>query len=276
MGNNQKHSCESNLVPHPPRKKIYKSIYKSHFSPFRSHSGSFRFIPVSFRSIPVSFRFIPVSFRSHSGSFRFIPVHSGSFRSVPVFSNAQVWGAFAKSVFKPWDRSAIEKTHLQFCKRYLEVHNKASDIACRAELGKFPLIIDINKKILNYLNYLREKEESSIVKQSLKISIDLHYNGHNSFYSSLMKMTDYYNFCDFNCNSLNEGKIKQYVDLMKKKYISYWNQTLQHSQKLSFYYTSKKNYSLSAYLDLTRKNPSRKSLVKLRISSHKLRIETGR
>ena len=33
---------------------------------------------------------------------------------------------------------------------------------------KFPLIIDTNKKILNYLNYLREKEESSIVKQSLK------------------------------------------------------------------------------------------------------------
>ena len=59
-------------------------------------------------------------------------------------------------------------------------------------------------------------------------------------------------------------------------YISYWKQTLQHSQKRSFYYTFKKNYSLSAYLDLTRKNPSRKSLVKLRISSHKLRIETGR
>ena len=66
---------------------------------------------------------------------------------------------------------------------------KASNIACRAELGKFPVIIDINKKILNYLNYLREKEEISIVKQSLKILIDLHYNGHNSFYSSLMKMT---------------------------------------------------------------------------------------
>jgi len=51
-------------------------------------------------------------------------------------------------------------------------------------------------------------------------------------------------------------------------YISYGKQTLQHSQKRS--------YSLSAYLDLTRKNPSRKSLVKLRISSPKLRIETGR
>ena len=56
------------------------------------------------------------------------------------------WGAFVKSDFKSWDSSAIEKTHLQFCKRYLQVHNKASNIACRAELGKFPMIIDINKR----------------------------------------------------------------------------------------------------------------------------------
>ena len=54
------------------------------------------------------------------------------------------------------------------------------------------------------------------------------------------------------------------------------NISLTGTQKLSFYYTFKKNYSLSAYLDLTRKNPSGKSLVKLKISSHKLRFETGR
>ena len=63
---------------------------------------------------------------------------------------------------------------------------------------------------------------------------------------------------------------------MQKKYISYWNHTLQHSQKRNFYCKIKTNYSPSAYLDLTRKNPSRKTLVELRISSHKLRIETSR
>ena len=41
-----------------------------------------------------------------------------------------------------WDSSEIEKTHLQFCKRYLQVHNKASNITCRAELGKFPMNFD--------------------------------------------------------------------------------------------------------------------------------------
>ena len=85
----------------------------------------------------------------------------------------------------------------------------------------------------NYLSYLQEKDENSIVKQSLQISIDLHYNSQNSFYSSLMKMTDYYDFYDFNRYSLNDCKIKHYMDLMKKKNISYWRQILQHSQSLA-------------------------------------------
>ena len=82
----------------------------------------------------------------------------------------------------------------------LQVHNKASNIACRAELGKFPKISDINKKILNYLSYLIGKDEDSIVKQALQISIDLHHNGKTSFYSNLMKMVDYYDLnYDFSC-----------------------------------------------------------------------------
>ena len=64
--------------------------------------------------------------------------------------NSEVWGVYTKSDFKSWENSPTEKTHLQFCKRYLEVSNKASNIACRAELGRFPLIIDINKRMLNY------------------------------------------------------------------------------------------------------------------------------
>ena len=36
------------------------------------------------------------------------------------------------------------------------------------------------------------------------------------------------------------------------------------------------SYALSTYLDVTRKNPNRKTLVKLRISNHELNIETRR
>ena len=64
--------------------------------------------------------------------------------------NSEIWSGYAKPDFKTWDGSQIEKTHPQFCKRYLEVNNKASNIACRAELGCFPLNITINPKMFIY------------------------------------------------------------------------------------------------------------------------------
>ena len=59
----------------------------------------------------------------------------------------------SRSDFKSWDSSAIEKTHLQFCKQNLQVHNKASNIACRAELGKFPMTIDNRWKDAKFSTY---------------------------------------------------------------------------------------------------------------------------
>ena len=58
-------------------------------------------------------------------------------------NNSEVWGLFIKSDFKYWDTSPIEKGHLHFCKRYLQVKNKAFNIACRAELGRYPLMFEL-------------------------------------------------------------------------------------------------------------------------------------
>ena len=45
--------------------------------------------------------------------------------------------------------------------------------------------------------------------------------------------------------------------------------SLCNSQKLEFYNVFKDSYTPSTYLDVTRKIPNRKTLVKLRISNHK-------
>ena len=47
-------------------------------------------------------------------------------------------------------------------------------MACRAELGRFPLITAINQKIINYFSYLHNKGNDSIVKQIFLMSADLH------------------------------------------------------------------------------------------------------
>ena len=124
--------------------------------------------------------------------------------------NSEIWGVYVQPDFKSWDSSQIEKTHLQFCKRYLEVSNKASNMACRAELGRFPLNIAINQKIINYFLYLRNNGNDSVVKQIFLMSADLHSSGKSSFYSSVMRMSAYYNLPDFDPNVLNKFKSKKF------------------------------------------------------------------
>ena len=190
--------------------------------------------------------------------------------------NSEIWGVYTKPEFKAWDSSQIEKTHLQFCKRNLEVSNKASNVACRAELGRFPLNIAISQRILNYILYLKHKNEDSFVKQSFLMSLGLYSAGKNSFHSNLMKMSEYFDLNNFNLDLLDTVKIKHFVRLMKQKYISYWQQALQHSQKLEFYKTFKNEYAPSNYLELSTRTSERRALDKLGVSNHKLMVELGR
>ena len=82
---------------------------------------------------------------------------------------------YTKHDFKTWDSSPIEKIHLEFFKCYLEVNNKALNIACRVELEILPLIIPINQRIMKYIVYLNDKNNDSTVKQSSLISNNLHF-----------------------------------------------------------------------------------------------------
>ena len=105
----------------------------------------------------------------------------------------------------------FEKAHLQFCKRYLEVNNKASNIACRTELGRFPLNITINQKNVKYILYIQSKDEESLVKQASLMSFDLNCNGKNSFNSHLINMSEYFKLPDFHPDLLDVARVKSYM-----------------------------------------------------------------
>ena len=115
--------------------------------------------------------------------------------------NSEVWSTFVKSDFKSWDSSARKPIYNSVnALVYKYTLARLSTLHVELNRGKFPKIIDINKKILNYFSYLKDKDEDSIVIQALKISVDPYYSGENSLYSNLMKMVDYYNLnCDFSC-----------------------------------------------------------------------------
>ena len=48
-------------------------------------------------------------------------------------------------------------------------------------------------------------------------------------------MSEYFKLPDFNPDLLHIAMVKSYVSSMKQEYISYWQNTVQHSQKLEFH-----------------------------------------
>ena len=95
--------------------------------------------------------------------------------------------------------------------------------------------------------YIQSKDEESFVKKSFLMSFDLHWNGKKSFHFHLMNMSEYFNLPDFNPDLLDTAMGKSYVRSIKQEYmyISYWQNTLQHSQKLEFYRSFKTDHTTS-------------------------------
>ena len=129
---------------------------------------------------------------------------------------------YTKQDFKKWDNSAIEKIHLKFCKRYLEVNNKASNLACRAELGRLPLVVPINQKIMKYFVYLNNKNNASIVEQAFPMSKNLHSINNSGFYSNFMNMIEQYHSSNVDIESFDNDTVRRYSTYMKEKYIYFW------------------------------------------------------
>ena len=71
------------------------------------------------------------------------------------------------------DQFNFEKVHLKFCKYYLGVNRKAVNDACRADLGRLPLKLVIEKRILSYLLHLQSLDTENLASKAYKLSVSL-------------------------------------------------------------------------------------------------------
>ena len=73
--------------------------------------------------------------------------------------NCEIWGSDNIKPLTKYDRNKIyelsendfhKKIHIKLCKSNLRVKGNSVNIACRAELGRFPLPLEVNKHIIKY------------------------------------------------------------------------------------------------------------------------------
>ena len=149
---------------------------------------------------------------------------------------------------------------------YLNINKKASNAAC-----KFPLIISIYKRVLNYTSHINTLPDSAIVKQAFLLSKELYNNNKSGLYSNIIKIIKTLTNNDNEPNdpeSINSNsKINQYIDNAKNKYITFWKHKVNNSSKLLFYYTFKHDFELEKYLRIIRNPKQRKTFTQFRTSS---------
>jgi hypothetical protein len=204
---------------------------------------------------------------------------------VPIMLyNSEIWGGILlPSNSKQLDylsenniNNTVEKLQNRFLKYILGVNIKSTNWTVRSETGRTPLTLKVYEGIMKYYQHIY-KSKSIIMQESLKVNIELDQHGFNTWYTALKRISE---FMVLDIKTIRENK--NVHKIIKEKtshlYTNIWNEERKKQQskgKHQIYAEIKTQNCFEKYLDIENMN-IRKAITKMRISSHKFPIETGR
>lgn len=193
---------------------------------------------------------------------------------------SEIWGSMCKTVRasdytleKLYQNLHGEKLHIKFCKYVLGVHSKSSNLACIGELGRFPVYNDICDNILKFYFYAKQKNNDSLIGQTLQTSISLEEGGYKSWYTGVKTILRELKLNEHNCDLTKHYLKNLYKDVWRKKLE---DEAVLKKGKLRTFYTFKSTFQKEIYLDILNDRTKQQVLTQLRISAHRLEIEYGR
>ena len=211
-------------------------------------------------------------------------IHSFQSLVLPILMyGSEIWGPClaskleAGNFYSSMDSFPVETLNLKFCKFILGVKRNSANAAVRAELGLRPLLLTILAHSCKYWLRLVNFDSSSIVYKAYLQSYSTK-GGWSSLIKNVWVLTDLPQLWT------NHGTLKPKKDLrsLAERLINIYDQSwLAHinkteNNKLRIYATFKNNLDMEPYLLFSTSVRQRSAFAKLRISDHKLAIETGR
>ena len=195
----------------------------------------------------------------------------------------QIW-ASESSLFKEFTaaphemltnlaKDPVELLYLSFLKWTMGVGKRTSNAAVWGDCGRAPVIITMLKQIFSYVNRLiclHQEDSQSLVtlayREQQKLGLKWYKGISSMFYEATQRRLD-------ERQLIAPQQIRQSIE---EKYVQVWDQERRSNRKLGFYNSIKEKFGLESYLTDVPKHKELISLARLRSSSHKLRIETGR
>lgn len=178
---------------------------------------------------------------------------------------SEIWGPLKTQDFSKWEKEEIETLHTQICKNILKVNGSTANNSCRAELGQYPLLINIQKRAVKFYQHLKRSEPSSYQAEALWCQ---EQSLQRSALSQLM--------LKLQPDQHSTIRPNQIIQLQKQNYITYWKHATKSQKKMELYLDLKKDYKPAEYLSCVKDPKLRKTLTKYRLSDHCLAVERGR
>ena len=173
-----------------------------------------------------------------------------------------------------------EKIHLGYLKSVLRVKPSSSTLAVMAECGRFPLYVKQRFQAIKYWKRLLNMKNNHIVKKAYNSLLELHEMGQTNWCThvkSILYEVQHQQAWDVQyIDDRTLGVIKERIyNLYMSKCMEDINDSDKYP-KLRTYKLFKTQFKLEPYLTSTKNHNFNLALFRLRISSHNLRIETGR
>jgi len=175
------------------------------------------------------------------------------------------------------NRDDIENCHLKFCRFALGVSKRAPNIGIYGEIGRFPLAIEAVLNSVKFWHRVQNMSNSSLLQKAYNEMVNLNLD--NSWYTSMKSLLTKAGTIHNNPSLVTV--INGIKPILEGQYLQFWRNKLfddknkANGNKLRSYRTYKNMFGKEEYLKLQSKN-LRGDFARLRLSAHKLHIETGR
>jgi len=208
---------------------------------------------------------------------------------------SEIWGCFDTSsrkllrcdpcyrITKAFDNITQNTVCMKFYKFILGLPRSADNNAILGELGQYPLYNDIVCRMLKYWVRLESLPDDHLLKEAYLCNLQLQEKG--TWGSSIRYILEELKLNEFWINKpKNNSVVNKAKKSLKENFENVWlkdlfndnRKIIGHKRKLRTYRTFKINFELENYLSVIKNVEYRQNLLRFRISSHKLQIETGR
>ena len=178
------------------------------------------------------------------------------------------------------ENSELEKIHLGYMKSALKIKSTSSSLALYAECGRFPIFIKQKFQAIKYWQRIIKLDDQHIVKKAYKSLHQLQELGQINWCTHIKNVLS-----EIECEHIWEEQTLENrgLGMIKEKlYKLHMDVCLENicdsekNPKLRTYKRFKNEYKFETYLAENKNLNYTLSLLRFRISSHNLRIETGR